>query len=997
MEDKRSFSRRSFLKLAGAITVASTMPNTQGLKPVCPSKAKRTLNYLDDNKLKSVFTTCLGCNARCGLRCLILDGQIKEVYGNPYHPYNTLGNPVSYHTSFKEAVKIKASTCGKAQEINGYCHNKRRILVPLKRVGKRGEGKFEPISWQKLIDEISQGGKLFQHLGEDRMVPGLKDLLKDEPIDKDAPELGPIRNKFCFLTGRLQSGRKEFIDRFVKYSFGSINRIGHTDICGLGFRMGNFAFTNGKEVELKADPWNAKYILIFGANIYEALQPGLNTYGATLANRYSKGQVKFVIVDPRAQKAGCHAHRWVKIMPGQDGAFALGMIRWMIENKKFNKKYLEAPNEQAARDIGNNGYVNATHLVIWQKGHPLHGTFLKINGEYAVLEKNIKRLLSYKKAYKAELFVDTYITTENGENFRVKSAFQILKEEAFRYSLEEYANFCGIEKEDIIEVAKEFYENAPFSATCQYHGAGNYVNGTYSAYAIAVLNALSGSIGRKGGYLSSSKGAGNWGKGNYNLIDFTGKRTPQGIKISREKASYQESSFFKKRLSAGQNPYPAKRPWFPFTKGGLCVEALSGIDEGYPYNIDVLFLYFFNPVYSIPGGSRFINTLKDTQKVPLLVSIDIGINESNIYADYIIPDITYAEGQYGWLSPHAPAFKFTSFRCPLIEPLTEKTDDGRAICLETFLIDLAKKLNLPGFGKDAIPILSNKKKSNNQYSALDRAEDFYLRAYSNICQNAGLNEVSHEAVRFVEENYLVAKFKNALTQDEWQKLCYALSKGGIFYPYEEAFEDNIFKFGPNEFFIYNETLSNTTCSITGKPFHGGPKYVPPIYKLTHTYPFVLVSYKDALHTQSRTVWHEIALEIQPENYVFIHPRDAKLLGVKDLDKVSISSMWNKQAITGRVKITKKVRPNVAAISISYGHKALGANEIFIKDCKRAIGGGDAICKDDVMMADKRLGAGINPNELSALDIRFNNTPLVDLVGGIPDFSSTCINIRKIDT
>jgi len=209
-------------------------------------------------------------------------------------------------------------------------------------------------------------------------VPGLKELDSDSPISPAAPELGPKRNALVFMTGRLQSGRKEFIDRFVKHSFGSINRIGHTDICGLGFRMGNFAFTGGKAVELKADPWGAEYILVFGANIYEALQPGLNTYGAALANRHSRGEVKFVIVDPRAQKASCHAHRWVPIRPGQDGAFALGLVRWMLENSRYNRPFLEAPNEDAARKLGNGAYVNATHLVICDEGHPRNGRFLRV-------------------------------------------------------------------------------------------------------------------------------------------------------------------------------------------------------------------------------------------------------------------------------------------------------------------------------------------------------------------------------------------------------------------------------------------------------------------------------------------------------------------------------------------------------------------------------------------------------------------------------------------
>ena len=153
-----------------------------------------------------------------------------------------------------------------------------------------------------MINEVANGGKLFAHLGEDRIVPGIKELNSDAPIYPNAPELGSVRNGFVFIGGRDQNARKEFSDRFVKEALGSVNRIGHTDICGIGFRQGNMAFTERKDVEIKADPMSAEYILVFGSNIYEALQPGVNTYGAMVAKRNSEGKVKFTIVDPRNQR-----------------------------------------------------------------------------------------------------------------------------------------------------------------------------------------------------------------------------------------------------------------------------------------------------------------------------------------------------------------------------------------------------------------------------------------------------------------------------------------------------------------------------------------------------------------------------------------------------------------------------------------------------------------------------------------------------------------------
>ena len=945
-------------------------------------------------KERTVYSTCLGCNARCGIRFHVRGEQILSVSGNPYHPYNMLGKPIPMQIPIEVANKMSASLCGKAHEIPHYVHNKYRVLTPLKRAGKRGEGKFEPISWEQLIKEIARGGKLFAHLGEDRHVEGLKDILSDEPINPDAPELGPKRNGFCFLTGRLQSGRKEFIDRFVKFAFGSINRIGHTDICGIGFRMGNFIFTEGAQVELKADPWSARFILVFGANMYEALQPGVNTYGATVANRHSKGQVKFCIVDPRAQRASSHAEKWIPIKPGTDGAFAMGLIRWIIDNEAYNRAYLEAPNLKAANRLGNGGYVNASHLVIWDEKHgyknPLHGKFLRqshLSGKpssggedpFMVFTGSNKRLMPYDKVSKALIDVEAIVPIQDGRMVNVKTAFRLMKEAVLEYSLDDYADICGVDKDTLIEVAAEFAKHAPKSSVCQYHGAGNYLGGAYAAFAVAALNALTGSLETKGGYCSSCGPAGDWQDGRYGLCDFPGKRTPTGIKLSREGFAYEDTTEFKSKEANGEKLYPAKRPWFPFTKGGLSVEALAGIDEAYPYKCSALFLYFFNPVYSIPGGFRFKKTLESTEKVPLLVSIDIGVNESNVFADYIIPDVTYAEGQYGWLSPHAPCFQFTSVRTPAIHPLTAKTPDGRHISLETFLIDLAMALDLPGFGPKAISDLASR------LHPLEKAEDFYLKAFANIAYNAGLEHADAKSLAFVEQNYPVAKYKNLISVDEWHKVARLLSRGGVFHSYGESFRGRIKRHAVKRFCIYNENLSDTICSITGERFKGTLALDKQKLSKDSLYPFTLISFKRALHTQSRTVWHPVALRLWPENFIYMNKEEAVSLGFSHMEEVMVSSPLNGGDIRGRLFLTDTVRPGVVAISISYGHKQLGASKVSIKGMPQ------------YQEPDKSLGRGINPNDLAMLDRRFNNTPFIDGLGGIPDFSSSMVRIDKLDS
>ncbi len=1009
-DSEKKLSRRDFVKTgavaAGAVVAAGCTPSLPVATEPGAFASPESGTRLEPG-VRVVHSVCLGCNARCGNRIAVRDNQPVEISGNPYHPYNHMGKPVAYQTPVAETLPLPSPVCGKALDAPNYVANPYRLIRPLKRTGPRGSGRFAPIAWEQLIEEVSQGGKLFGELGEERSVPGLAALDSDAPIDASDPGLGPKRNGFVFISGRMQNGRKEFIDRFVKDAFGSANRIGHTDICGLGFRMGNLALTEGKQVELKADPWGAEYILVFGANIYEALQPGVNTYGAAVARRSAAGELSFAVVDPRAQNSSVHAREWVPIIPGQDGAFAMAMIRWLIENRRANRDYLTTPNLAAAEARGFATYNNATHLVIDDPDHPNDGRFLRLSdltladdkeaqATYIVLSPADQSPVAFDRVERAELDRAATLKDARGAKIRVKTAFRLLKEGVMAHSMAEYAAFAGVPVAQIERIAAEFASHGTKAAVCQYHGAGNYVSGTYAAYAVAALNAMVGSIEMKGGYLSSGGGLGSWDKGLYDLKGFPAKRKPGGVKISREKGNYEKSTEYREKQAATGSGYPSRRPWFRFTKGGLSVETMSGIDERYPYPCGVLFTYFYNPVYSTPGGARYIETLRDPKRVPLHVSIDTSVNESNLYADYIVPDVTYLEGHYGWLTPHAPALRFTGLRAPAIEPRTEATADGRPFSLETFLIDLAERLKLPGFGDGAIA------DHDGGRHPLHRGEDFYLRGFANIAASAKTPPASRAEQAFVERNYPVSRFKEILTPTEWRQTCHALARGGVFSDYQAVFAGDRFKHGIKRTVLYNEELATSRNTLTGERFPGTLCYLPPmdasgavLADKDRDYPFTLVSHKMNVHTQSRTNCHRWAMEIFPENFVVINSEDAARLGINDQERVRLRSASNPHGVTGKARLSRLVRPGCVAISHHYGHSQLGAGALAIENAAQAFLGGATICDSKGLKADPRRGTGLNANPLSRLDDRLAATPLVDLVGGIPDFSSTRVTISKV--
>ena len=941
-----------------------------------------------------VNTVCLACNARCGLRVTVKGGRLVQVDGNPYHPYNRSGREIPYETPLRESFKAVATTCAKPQMDNDYVFNPYRITQPLKRVGKRGEGKFKPISWEQLIREVSEGGYLFKEIGDDRYYPGIKDVLSDEPVDPEAPELGPRRNQLVWFTGRSQAGRSHFIKRWIFKAIGSKNYIAHTDICGIGFRMGNYALSDGKQVEFKADYWNSKYMLVFGSNIYSAQQPGVNTSGAIIARRVSSGELKLVLVDPRAPKAVAHAHRWLPIKPTKDGALAMGIIRVMLENGWYDRDFLTIPNMEAAQRAGRNVYTNSTYLVIVDEEHPEAGRFLRVKDlaikgnpdEEVVIDPETKKPVPATSVERATLEWEGEL---NG--IKVKTAFRLMKESVFENPLSFYAEESGIDERTIEEVAKEFWEHSPYAVAYAYHGGGNYVGGTYASYALAMLNALVGNINRKGGYLCRGKGAASWQNGLYDLKDFPGAKKPKGVKISREKARYEDTTEFKKR------GYPSKLPWFPFTKGGLSVSAISGIDQKYPYPVKVVITYFSDLIYSMPGGRRFIETLSDPDKVPLYISVDVTINETNVYADYIVPDVTYLEGHYGFLTPHAPACQFTAVRTPVLEPLVGKTKDGRPFCLETFLIDVATYLKLPGYGEKAIP------GKDGKLYPLVRPEDYYLRGISNLAHNAKVRRAPKEEVEFVEKNYPVSKYKDIISKEEWEKVCTVLVRGGVFKPVDSVFDERgNFKFGIPKVCIWNERLGTSRNSLTGQRNWGTLKYYrsttyfgKPVEEVDRDYPFVVITHKSALHTQSRTIVYNQALVYEPDFHLKINPEDANKLGLKDGDKVRVYSASSPEGIITKVKVTNLIRPGTVAYSHHFGHWQHGASPVYIEKAEEVLLGGSKVAKGNWTKVNPKRGVGVTMNRITRLDPQLYNLPLVEPIAGIPDFSSTRVRIEKV--
>ncbi|MFD1710681.1 molybdopterin dinucleotide binding domain-containing protein [Ottowia flava] len=973
------------------------------------------------------MSSCLGCWTQCGVRVRVDNesNRILRVAGNPYHPLAT-GNPAPMEMPVREVyarlggdtgLEGRATSCARGSSMLEQQFNPHRVLQPLKRVGPRGAGQWKTISFEDLVKEVCEGGDLF---GEGH-VDGMRAVFDTQTlIDVDNPDYGPRSNQF-FFTDASNEGRTALIRRFTEQSFGSINFANHGSYCGQSFRVGaGAALGDIKGMPHGKPDWtSAEFGLFIGTAPAQAGNP-FQRQGRELAEARSRkvNPFRYVVVSPilptSSSLAAGSGNRWQPIKPATDLALAMGMIRWIIENERYNAAALTQPGPAAVEAAGEGAWTNATHLMVADPKHPRFGTFLRgedlgwpkpeapakpaaaapaapaaakpavaaaaaadpgkpaaaaaapapapapeVPDVYVVQTAN-GSLVAHTQPQPAQLKVDTTLDIpawgENGQAVPVVSAFVMLSREAARQSLDEYAALCGVPRADIEALAREFTSHGK-RAVADAHGGTMSGAGFQTAYAISMLNTLIGNLNHKGGLVLDAGPFGPFGPGpRYNFAEFPGKAKPSGLSLSRNRTPYEKSSEFKRKKASGANPYPAQAPWYPAT-GNLSSEMVASALNGYPYKAKVWFNHMANPVYAISGfRNALIDKLKDPQHLPLIVSINPFINETNAYADYIVPDtVTYES--WGISVPWADVVaKSSTVRCPVVEPRVAKNARGEPINLEAFLFAVARTLKMPGFGAGAV-----KDKEGNAFD-LDSATDFYLCGVANIAFSAGkpVGEASDDDLQVTGLKRLQPLLEAKLKPAEWRQVAMVLTRGGRFDKLEQAWEGDHLKVRHSKMLpLWDEGISKMRHSMTGERFSGCPTWQPtrladgtPMRDKygEKDWPMLMISYKSNLMS-SMSIGASRLRQVHPHNPVSIHRDDAKRLGIANGQAIRIVGPGG--AVKGVAIVREGIMPGAIAVEYGYGHHELGTREHLVDG--------------HPMPSNEALGAGTNMNDMGLVD------------------------------
>ena len=583
---------------------------------------------------------------------------------------------------------------------------------------------------------------------------------------------------------------------------------------------------------------------------------------------------------------------------------------------------------------------------------------------------------------RAQLEVDQRVDFD-GAPVAVKSAFTLLREAAQQLSLAEYARESGVPERDIAALADEFTRHGRRAAV-DCHGNTMHTTGFYTTWAILTLGALIGNLNYQGG---TGAGGGKFKDltgAKYDFTAYPGKPKQPGIRVDRTRFPYQKTSEFARNQEAGK-PYPAGNQWYPFTNA-IEGEFITASINRYPYPLKALISWNANFIYGEAGGeSAIAEALRDPRRsIPLFIAIDPFINETSRLADYIVPDSVLYE-TWGHLGPWAGCPTRASLvRYPAIVPRQICFANGEPVCMDSFVIELGKRLGLPGFGAGAITA-----RDGSTYP-LHRPEDYYLRVFENIALDGEkpVPDASDEDLTIAGLDSWVPRLRTVVS-DNWRKVAFVMARGGRYEGKERAYRgEQLARPYKGMISLYSETVGSARNALTGERYSGVPVWYPA--RLTggeplarrfppREWPLLAFSYKSNVVSAPNTASSRLR-ELRYSNFIDLNPVTAGRLGIAHGDPLRVTSSGG--AIEGLARLREGLHPESVGIEHGFGRAGEGALKV-------TIGG-------TVLEGLRFRRSGVSINRLGLLDpSRPGRSPLADFAVGANARQAIPVRVEKI--
>ena len=560
----------------------------------------------------------------------------------------------------------------------GACYSERmydgaRMRHPLKRVGERGEGKWQRVSWEEALNDIA-----------------------DKMIDAMVSEDGPGSITWDQGTAQTNGG--------AGFAMMRTSLVLDTPVLDVNTEIGDhrpgFCVTTGKMVYCSSsdDLFYSDLILIWGGNpIYTQIP---NAHFITEA-RYNGARV--ITIAPDYSASSIHADQWVPVKVGSDAALGLGMAQVMIAEGLYNKRYVQEQTDLPLLTRVDNGhFLRGSDLKAGGSGDTFYFFDLATKRPVEVSKKTLE-LGALDPALEGEFEVDT----AQGK-LKVRPVFAQLREHLQQYEPEKASAFCGVDAETIRQLARDLAKAR--AATCiSQSNFSKYYHGVEMERAQILCFALAGQMGRKGaGYMAfpylsidgadavaNLKGAGS---PKLQLAALGLKMAPHFIAaklrgqtkemtifdLAREEArkgAFPPSLLWLYHQGGYKDLYGRSAEWDPYMKRPISSFMDEAIEKGWQLKPGTRPRIFMEAGGNVLRRFRAYDVMieKLLPKLDLMVTIDWRMSNTALYSDYVLPAAAwYEKDDITWATPLSP---FSQVVTRATKPVAEAKADWEIHCL----------------------------------------------------------------------------------------------------------------------------------------------------------------------------------------------------------------------------------------------------------------------------------------------------------------------------
>lgn len=442
----RGFSRRNFIKGAAVLTAAGTLagcaPKQGNLDDAEPTEIP------EDEIFSGV---CRGnCAGGCFLNVHVRNGQVVRTTARdlPNTDYNRI--------------------CTRGLTHVARIYGADRLQYPMKRVGERGEGNFERISWDEAFDTIVENWKSIT----DEYGRGAMSVMyaSGNYAICSGVGLGGATDRFINVTGVTYI--QQAVDAAHGRAFGIITG------------MGPYG-TNNEPADYK----NSKTFICWGANP-SVSQPQVMHF---IMEAKEQG-TKFVVIDPVFNATAAKADWYIPINAGTDGALGFGLLHEILEQGWEDRDFIRDHTEACLLIKEDGKLLRMSDMGV----EPVKTTDPATGAEtvadpYAVWDEDAKAVVALEEAIKPA--IEGIHEVEGG--IAVKSTFENLKEIVAQYPLDRVEELTGVPVDDIKELARLYAEEGPVN-TYSMFGCDHYINGHYNFWSMYLTSIFTANVGKSG-------------------------------------------------------------------------------------------------------------------------------------------------------------------------------------------------------------------------------------------------------------------------------------------------------------------------------------------------------------------------------------------------------------------------------------------------------------------------------------------------------------------